>query len=270
MKTRKTPVMSGTEKRELAARIRTLDNAQGSHNAARNGGGLVEATTVDLRGKIPPLTTEEIAALTNGKTESVVIQPVNTQRAMLHLRGISPYCQHAFSQKAQAQMEATQRAGTQARSRKKREARDFEESYRAAQHISTEGWIGIPATGFRCAAIDTCRLVGFVMARAKLSLFIEEDGYDANDRTPLVKIIGEHFCHKGWARNANGTADLRWRPMWETWEVMLRVRWDGDQFSASDIFNLFSRAGLQVGVGEGRPSSPNSNGLGWGLWEMVR
>lgn len=232
-----------------------------------SGSGIAEATPLDLRGQIPPLTTKEIAALT--KTEKVVINPPNIQRAVLHLRGISPYCQHAFSQKAQQQMEDTQRAGTQARSRKKREARDFEAGYLAAQHRAQEGWIGIPATGFRNAAIDTCRLVGFVMTRAKLSVFIEADGYDANDRTPLVKVIGDPFVHKGWGRNANGTADLRWRPMWETWEVMLRVRWDADQFSAADIFNLFSRAGLQVGVGEGRPSSPNSNGLDWGLWELV-
>jgi hypothetical protein len=32
--------------------------------------------------------------------------------------------------------------------------------------------------------------------------------------------------------------------------------------------NLFLRAGLQVGIGEGRPNSPNSFGLGWGRFEV--
>jgi hypothetical protein len=224
----------------------------------------------DLRGKIPPIAPEEIARLTSDEAATkVIISPPRMQTAVLHLRGQSPYVQHAFSQKAQQQMEETQRAGTQARSRKKREARDFEEGYRNAMHISAEGWVGIPAPAFRNAAIDTCRLVGFKMTHAKLTVFVEADGYDAKDGTPLVRIIGEPETHKGWGRNANGGADLRWRPMWKKWEAFVTVRWDRDQFSAGDVVNLFARAGLQVGVGEGRPSSPNSNGLGWGLWKIV-
>lgn len=225
-----------------------------------NGG--IEARGVDVT---PGMLSEALAASPASK---VVISPPNMMYATVHIRGTSPYVQHAFSQKAQLQMEETQRAGTQAKSRKKRDARDFDADYKAAMHISTEGWHGIPAPAFRNAAIDTCRLVNFVMTRAKLSLFIEADGYDEVDGTPLVKLKGEPRIHKGWGRNANGGADLRWRPMWEDWEAWVRLRWDGDQFSASDVFNLFARAGLQVGIGEGRASSPNSNGLGWGFWEI--
>lgn len=212
---------------------------------------------------------ESIIDLTNAiPTEKVVIPPPNLKTAVITIFGKSPYVQHAFSAKAQAQMEETQRAGTQARSRKKRAARDFEADYEAACHRAEAGWYGIPAPAFRNAMIDTCRLVGFVMTRAKLSVFVEADGYDRVDGTPLVKIIGEPEIHKGWGRNANGSADLRWRPMWKEWSAKVMITWDQDQFSAADIANLFSRAGLQVGIGEGRPSSPNSNGLGWGLWTL--
>lgn len=219
--------------------------------------------------KIPPMAQDEIDAVLKGKVETVVISPPNMQRAILSIRGISPYVQHKFSQKAQTQIEETQRAGTQARSRKRREARDFEAGYRAAMHISTDGWHGIPAPAFRNAMIDACRLVGFVMTKAKLSVFVEADGIDAEDGTPLVRIIGTPTVHKGWGRNANGSADLRWRPIWYEWEAHVQLRWDADQFSATDVFNLLARAGLQVGIGEGRPSSPNSNGLGWGLFEVM-
>jgi hypothetical protein len=225
----------------------------------------------DLRGKIPEITPSErdVAMAIADAAVKVVISPPRFKTAILHIRGVAPYVQHAFSQKAQEQMEETQRAGTQARSRKKREARDFEAGYRAAQHRSRDGWLGIPAPAFRNAAIDACRMVGFKMTHAKLSVFIEADGFDASDGTPLVKIVGEPEIHKGWGRNANGGADLRWRPMWREWEAYLRVRWDADQFSEADILNLFARAGLQCGIGEGRPSSPNSYGLGWGLFEIV-
>lgn len=231
--------------------------------------GAEDTELLDLRGKIPPVTPEEVEAAKNGAATKVTISPPKMQRAVLHLRGLSPYVQHRFSAKAQAMMEETQRAGTQARSRKKREARNFEEGFEQAKHKSSEGWLGIPAPAFRAAAIDVCRLVGYKMTLAKLSVFIEADGLDNNDGTPLVKIVGEPEIHKGWGRNANGGADLRWRPMWREWSVMLRVRWDSDQFSAGDVVNLISRAGLQCGVGEGRPNSPNSYGLGWGLFEVV-
>jgi len=52
--------------------------------------------------------------------------------------------------------------------------------------------------------------------------------------------------------------------------VVFRLRWDADQFSDADVLNLLARAGMQVGIGEGRPDSPNSNGLGNGCWEVGR
>jgi hypothetical protein len=201
---------------------------------------------------------------------SIVISPPNVRRATVTVVGISPYVQHKFSHKALAIMEATQRAGSLAKKGRKREARDFDADYHAAMHISTDGWVGIPCPSFRNAMIDACRLVGFQMTRAKLAVFVESDGYDSEDGTPLIRIIGKPEIHKGFARNETGVADIRWRPMWREWSANVPLRWDGDQFSPDDILNLLHRAGLQVGIGEGRPSSPNSFGLGWGLFEIAQ
>jgi len=40
-------------------------------------------------------------------------------------------------------------------------------------------------------------------------------------------------------------------------------------FTSSDVVNLFNRVGAQVGIGEGRPDSKASAGLGFGLFEIV-
>lgn len=209
-----------------------------------------------------------VTSLTVGAATPLVIEPPNFGLATIRLRGVAPYVQHKFSQKARAMMEAKHRAGSQAKKGKQREARDFESDYEAAMHISREGWCGIPAPSFRNAAISACRVVGFQMTRAKLSVFVLADGYDKDDGTPLVRIYGEPRRHEAIVRNDTGVVDIRWRPMWEQWYADIRVRWDQGQFSAADIINLFARAGLQVGVGEGRPDSPDSNGMGWGLWEI--
>lgn len=37
---------------------------------------------------------------------------------------------------------------------------------------------------------------------------------------------------------------------------------------AVDVANLMNRVGAQVGIGEGRPDSKNSAGMGWGLFSI--
>lgn len=218
--------------------------------------------------KIPPITPEEKAA---DAVEVIRITRPKIREAVINIRGMadSPYVQHAFSEKARKQMEETQRQGQQAKGKRKREPKDFMAVYEAAKHVSTEGWVGIPASAFRNASIDVCRMVGIVMTRAKLSVFVLADGIDASDGTPLVRIHGDPEVIEKAVRNESGVADIRWRPMWREWSAAVRVQWDEEQFSASDIYNLFARAGWHVGIGEGRPNSPKSNGMGWGRFEVV-
>ena len=49
----------------------------------------------------------------------------------------------------------------------------------------------------------------------------------------------------------------------------IRIRFDADMFSLTDITNLLMRVGLQVGIGAGRPFSKDSCGMGWGLFDIV-
>ena len=118
--------------------------------------------------------------------------------------------------------------------------------------------------------IDACRLVGFKMTHAKISVFVEADGFDATDGKPLVKITeGEPHMDIGAVRNETGVADLRARPMWnEGWAALVRITFDADQFSVTDVSNLLLRAGLQVGIGEGRNNSKKSYGIGFGSFKI--
>ncbi len=70
-------------------------------------------------------------------------------------------------------------------------------------------------------------------------------------------------------RNATGVADIRIRSMWRVWKLNIVVRFDADQFTSTDVVNLISRAGEQVGLGEGRPFSKMSNGMGYGTFRIA-
>jgi hypothetical protein len=201
--------------------------------------------------------------------ETISISPPNFKTVIFTLKGVSPYMQARFSAKAMQKMRDKQASGSQAKKGAKREPRNFDDDFVQAQHISTDGWNGIPASAFRNASIDVCRIVGFKMTLAKMSIFVEADGLDMVDGTPLVRLLaGKPEKTELAVRNATGVVDIRVRPMWREWGAKLRVRFDADQFTTSDVANLLARAGQQVGIGEGRPFSKESNGLGFGLFTI--
>lgn len=198
----------------------------------------------------------------------LVISAPNMKIVKVTIEGTAPYVQAKFSQKAKAIIRAKHEAGSTSKKGVKKEPRDFDSDYEGAKHKAQEGWVGIPASAFRCAMISACRLVGFKMTIGKLSVFVEQDGFDVDDGLPLIKIIGEPKQHQMHTRNETGVCDLRVRPMWEKWSADVRIRYDADQFTQQDVVNLIARAGMQVGIGEGRPDSRESAGLGWGLFEI--
>jgi len=103
-----------------------------------------------------------------------------------------------------------------------------------------------------------------------MSIFIEADGFDFRDGTPLVRIIGTPTKDVRPVTNATGVKDFRVRARWDNWSANVRVRFDADQFSAEDVTNLISRVGLQNGLGEGRPFSKMSAGMDFGLFQIER
>lgn len=203
-------------------------------------------------------------------SSSVVITPPDIRTIQLQIEGTSPLVINKFSAKAKEIMMATQMAGSTAKSKKAREAKDFEDLFNGARHVSSDGWDGIHAASFRNAAISACRAAGFVMTKAKLAIFIEPDGFDADDMTPLVRITkGEPQMVVSPCRNASGVIDLRPRPTYFPWGADLRIKYDAGILTETDVVNLMARVGLQVGIGEGRPDSKQSAGVGNGLFNLV-
>lgn len=198
--------------------------------------------------------------------KAVSISPPNMDCIQVHIVGTSPYMQAKFSKKAEIM--AKMQEGSTARSKKSRIARDYDADCSGAMYVSSEGWNGIPASAFRKAMISACRLVGFKMTMAKLAVFVEADSLDVDEGTPLIRINGEWERSDMPCRNATGVIDIRSRPLWREWSADVRIRYDMDQFTQQDIVNLMARVGAQVGIGEGRPDSKDSAGIGFGLFKI--
>lgn len=201
------------------------------------------------------------------KETGVVISAPNFANMTILLQGTAPLVVARFSKKAE--LMAKMAEGSSAKSKKERSARDYDKEAEDARYRSGEGWEGINAAAFRAGMISACRLVGFKMTLAKLSVFVEADGWDVQDGIPLVRVYGESETYTAHTRNATGVVDVRSRPMYREWAVQLRVRFDADQFTTQDMYNLLARVGGQVGLCEGRPDSKSSAGCGFGTFQIV-
>lgn len=201
------------------------------------------------------------------KTTAVVISAPKFNTVEVLLQGTAPLVVARFSKKAE--LMARMAEGSTAKSKKERNARDYDKEAEDARYRSAEGWEGVNAAAFRAGMISACRLVGFKMTLAKLSVFVEADGWDVQDGIPLVRVYGKSETFTAHTRNATGVVDVRSRPMYREWAIKLRVRFDADQFNVQDVYNLIARVGGQVGLCEGRPDSKSSAGCGFGTFEVV-
>ena len=200
--------------------------------------------------------------------QQIFIAPLNLARATFHIIGTAPLVQLKFSEKAKAAIREKHASGEEGK-KTKHGKKNFAALFEAAQHLSMDGWHGVPASAFRRGLIDCCRVADAKMTVAKMTIFCVADGIDS-DGFPLVRISKgkpRHVEHV--TRNANGQPDIRVRAMFDTWEMRVTLEWDADQFSATSVANLLMRMGVQCGIGEGRPFSKNSAGMGWGTFRIA-
>jgi hypothetical protein len=205
----------------------------------------------------------------------IIIAAPKFEVAQFHITGVAPLVVHRFSAKTKEQMKLKMETGKSASSKKNREAKATDDLFQEARYVAKEGWDGFHAASIRNAMISACRLVGFKMTLAKLSVFVQEDGWDKLEpQIPLLRILdakgGDAEAEKleTMARVETGQPYVSVRAIYHNWTAEPRIRFDADQFSIHDVANLLARVGMQVGIGEGRPDSKNSAGQGWGLFNV--
>jgi hypothetical protein len=202
--------------------------------------------------------------------QNVTIKAPNIQTAVFTITGNAPLVIHRFSSKTKNEMKQKMETGKSSSSKKTREAKNTDQTYMEARYISPEGWDGFNASSIRAAMISACRLVSFKMTLAKMSIFVVQDGWDkAEPQIPLIRIYGKPSKQEDMARVETGQPYVTVRAAYHNWSAKVTIRWDADQFSLQDVSNLLARVGAQVGIGEGRPDSKKSAGMGWGTFDVA-
>lgn len=258
---------------ETKALIGTL-LADGELRKTGQGRGTKYHVRTNGRAKVAPVKAKapKTLAPASAKDQKIVISKPIFQQASFAIVGTAPYVSNRWTKSAieefRASMDGSQ---PQAKSKKARPPKDFARDYDEAVRVTKDtGWFGIPAEAFRASMVSACSVAGFVMTKAKMSVFVRADGFDAYDGIPLVRIRkGTPRPVESTVTNKSGKPDIRVRPFFDPgWEAVVRLRWDTGQFSQQDVANLLLRAGIQVGAGAGRPLSKGGTGCGWGTWDL--
>ena len=182
--------------------------------------------------------------------QMVAIKAINIKRASIELVGDSPLIVHAWSAKAKREMLDKQMK----KAKTAKAAKDPEADYEEAFYRLPDKTPAFPVIAFKAAAVSAGGRFsdGLKMTELRGAFHIEGE---------LVAIEGKPTMREDMVRVGMGTADIRYRPEFKSWRVLLPIRYNSDAISLDQIVNIFNLAGFGVGVGEWRPERDGQYGM---------
>ena len=179
------------------------------------------------------------------------------ETAVVTVEGTAPLIVHAWSQKAREMMLSAQQGKKTPKTVKDPEA-DFE----ASMYRFEDGGHGFPTMAFKAATVKGGgRAFGKAVKMTELRqhLTFLPDGF-GTDGTMLTRLsCAPPVIREDMVRVGMGTADIRYRAMYEKWAVDLRVEYLPSVIDLGSIVALIDAGGAN-GVGEWRPEKNGSFG----------
>jgi hypothetical protein len=203
--------------------------------------------------------------LTDTPTTEGVIKLRRLERAIYEvpITGTSPLIANRWTEKARQMMLDAQ----QTKARAKKDPKDPVANFEAARYRFPDGRDGFPATAFKAAIVDAGRYFeGITMTDLRRMIYVEGEIAGQDALVPLT--FDTVTMREDTPRNANGVADLRYRPQYWPWSATLRISTIAGQFDVDSLYALVDAAGLG-GVGEWRPSAPKSKTGTYGTFEVA-
>lgn len=135
----------------------------------------------------------------------------------------------------------------------------FEQDFQDARHIDNQGRDCIKASAFKGAIVSAATFCkNMKSTRVLKSVFVMGDLLPIEGDAPIMRTDV--------VRNVStGGSSLCARPEYKQWSVRLKVRYVRSEISLEQVMNLFSYAGVCVGVGERRPER---EGATFGTWHV--
>lgn len=191
------------------------------------------------------------------ETGGVTLNVLGRRIVNIQVVGTAPLITHAWSEKAKRIMLDAQ----QKKAKPAKEAKDPSADYEAATYWLNQDkkQAGMPCVAFKAATIGAARyfdkkMINMTMLRGALTFI----GHGPDQ---LVPIFGERSMREDMVRVGMGTADLRYRPMFDPWECTLTIAFLPDVVTEESVMALVDAGGMG-GVGEWRPGKSPTGSFG--------
>jgi len=210
------------------------------------------------------LAAETAQPVTESKTGILTIPGVKVSTMTTLVIGTSLLVTHRFDEKMRRQMEDKQRGVAKGA----REAKVSEDCFNGARYRLFDDSDGIPAGGIKACIVRGARgEESASMAASKGAVMVLPDDPSSN----LVRILTptEPVMRTDVTRNANGVADIRYRPQYWPWGLLLRIEYLPSLLSPSQLLQMIAHAGRAEGLCEWRPGSPKSMSGQWGCFRLA-
>lgn len=194
--------------------------------------------------------TKKTASKTTPKpATAIILEPMDVQTIELETKALSTLIVNRWSEKAREEMRAKQ----QHLAREKRGAKDPKADFQAAKYLDADGNDVVLGQFFKNAIVSAARFAKNVkMTELRGALFVEDM------EIPLK--FSKCVMREDSVRVANGAADLRYRPEYHDWSVLLRISFMKSMLSTDQVVDLVRRAGFGVGICEWRPEKNGPHG----------
>ncbi len=191
---------------------------------------------------------------TNGVATTGPVQLIDLDKreCQVRVRGTTPLIVHAWSEKAVRQMEDAQ----QKKAKKAREAKDPEEEFRNCLYLDSQKRYCFPARAFKKAMVSAATSIEdkrFPKTKIRQAIFVKGD-------LLLIESEEEPERRTDPVRLPRGGADIRYRPEFQNWSILLNIEYNASVVTLEQVINLLNLAGFAVGVGEWRPEKDGNNG----------
>ena len=227
-----------------------------------------------------PLTPPKPAKGGKAAKGAVIVLEPNIIQIDVRIKGTTPLLVHNWDKKALIQMLGGHFGAPKLPKSERQPEQEAESSRYVYMHGKTE-YDGMPAGAFKSAIVGAGRFVdGIPMTMAKRMVFIHADGtskpleFRIGSRDlrfsgkPVVRIYGDWEMDTSMIRVDNGSPDVRFRARYDEWSAVLRVEFNSNILSTSQVVSLINLAGIHEGVGEMRPSAPVNATGEYGRWTV--
>lgn len=208
-------------------------------------------------------------ATTAGKTTQIEVPPIRVEHVLVTLTGDSRLVTHRFSQKAIDLMLDKQMGKAKQGKSPKVPTEDFlgglypmpdatvQVRDEDPENIYATGRFGFPSCGIKAAVVRAATDAGMKMTDVRRAFHI------AGELTEILCEPGP-YMRQDMVRVGMGTADIRFRPEFREWKMVVPVLYNMAVISREQLVNLFRLAGFGVGLGEWRPEREGS----WGTFSV--